>query len=211
MPKDYSNETIIVGNGPSINTHRRGALIDSFGTVIRLNRFYTHPPKAVTECTGVKTDVWATKRAYGSDIQFSKLKTVLFLLINHKHTAVQRKKLQKLATGAEFIEYPSGLLADNDRKMERYVKSNTAEVLKYTKGCGKVVPSTGLNVIAYCTQTLPYVYVTGFDLMKSGRIHYWGDDVWANWTHVSKANVYPAEQWAFSRYVEKGRVKVLHD
>ena len=211
IPTGYEKETIVVGNGPSVVEKKNGYLIDSFGTVVRMNRFCIYSGDIDPIYTGWKTDVWATKRIYNSDVDFSRLRTVLFMLINHKHSNNELDKIRKKIgeNAVNVIRYPNSLSTKYENKMRKYVEQNKEEILKYTKGSGRVCPSTGLYVLAYYLSILPRVYVTGIDLMKAGKIHYFGDDVWANWTHVSKANVHPAEKWLFEQLMETGRVCVL--
>ena len=90
----HENDIIIVGNGPSLLNNPYGAEIDSFGTIVRMNKFKLNP----VENTGIKTSIWATKRLYASDVDFKNLSYIMFMLINHRHTAQQKRLLQKRRT-----------------------------------------------------------------------------------------------------------------
>lgn len=209
---DYKNELIIIGNGPSVSNRKLGHIIDQFGTVVRLNRFYTSPPTINPSYTGTKTTIWATKRAYPSDVNLNTLKQIIFLLLNHKHTETERRKLKEIANNskAELIDFPIALQNRNIAKVKKYVSEHQTEVNRYTKGTGKVVPSSGANIVMYFLQERSYVYCHGFDLMRpGGKVHYWSEATFGEFEHVSKANVYPVEKWFFDPLIKQGKIKFL--
>lgn len=55
---NYSNETILIGNGPSVLKREMGETIDSFGTIVRFNNFEI---KDYEKYVGTRTDIWATR------------------------------------------------------------------------------------------------------------------------------------------------------
>ena len=54
---EKKSDLILVGNGPSVKSHKMGELIDSYDTVVRFNWYHID---GYEEYVGTKTDIWFT-------------------------------------------------------------------------------------------------------------------------------------------------------
>ena len=152
---------IIVGNGPSILSLKRGNLIDSFETVIRINDYVI---EGYEEYTGKKTDIWAmdTKCFDWRDRYCERWQDV--------------KEIWVIPSFAYMGRYSP--LIDIAKSLHNNVHfSDRVHALSVRLKVGDF-PSTGINVIEFAFKKFqPPFTIVGFDACKTidGKTDYWDE------------------------------------
>lgn len=186
---------MIIGNGPSILDRPLGKVIDSFDTVIRLNRFST---KEVAH-TGRKIDVWAVSKTFGTD--------------TGKENFVDWKQRPKLLIkcGAKNSNNPilRGLAKKYKCKIEQYPEEYKAEIQKEIQALRpeeETRPSTGLFIVWYYLNYLNIlkIYIHGFDHLQFGkRTHYFENRKYPKHKHI---HVEEIERKYFNKWEKEKKV-----
>jgi len=180
---------IIVGNGPSILNAKRGKLIDSFKTVIRINDYIL---KGYEEFTGTKTDIWAmdTRNFWLYDQWLDRYKTIPEIWVLPSIAYIKSHTP---------IEIQLRTLHNNF-----YVAPRTQAIaLRVKLGA---YASTGMATINYALQKFPDVKpidIIGFDHFAGEKCDYW-DKKKKVAPHNSKR-----EREFVSKLINEGRLRRL--
>ena len=183
---------LIIGNGPSVLDEPLGALIDTFGTVVRLNQFST----AEREYTGIKTDVWATRVVS----KVARLRYVNWnqrpqILINQPVEKLPLSKLRALASKYKCV--CSQVTKEFHNTIQQEVKR---------RGTPGIAASSGLVIVAYYLQVVKalWVYVHGFDhLVNHGKLHYFDNRIYPKRKLI---HIEAVERSFFDEWEQEGRI-----
>lgn len=141
----YSEEIILIGNGPSVLDGELGSVIDGFGTVVRLNNFQT---KGFEASTGQRTDIW---------------------IMNAGSCILPRE----ISCFKEVVGC-SPLFDRNSDLCSNYIDPLTIETVRseFAQFDKKKFPSTGLFALAWLLKKRPRIFILGFDHFTRSRHHY---------------------------------------
>ena len=185
------DESIVIGNAPIKD--KVGDIVDSFGTVYRINGFAT---KAHEEYFGSKMNVWVTNDKF-------------FYNILHD-ISITENDMQKIINQALAYEINKVIVSVHDTRLKKMDEINkqqkidalSHQVSKLIKGVGavrgedtvtsflikaseldrsilkkyskfqKIPPTTGFHIIAELLKTHPHIYIHGFNNFKQGYHYY---------------------------------------
>jgi hypothetical protein len=152
------SSVVLVGNGPSVQDSKLGALIDSFDEVVRFNNFKI---EGFEPFVGTKTTLWSTFFKAVEDL--NKHPKVICLCEN----AVPPESVTEVYRIPSWC-YNRTLRSVQDRS---YWKKGFAKE-------GKLIASSGLQVATFLLEvlTVKKVHLYGFDHFskdRSSQHHYW--------------------------------------
>lgn len=157
-----TNDIIIVGNGPSVLHREKGAEIDNFNKVVRINNFAID---GYEKFVGTKTNIW-TRSA--SDLVYDRCDSSFELVLWLVALPAWERRPDKIGIISELIKESESrnILVSKteiDRINEKYFQNKT-----------EVKPSTGLYTIFYFLERFSQITIHGFDFFASHttKMHY---------------------------------------
>lgn len=199
----YKDKVIVLGNSTNVKNNKYGNAINSFGTVIRTNKYQTTEYR---EYIGDKTDIWVranVRSFYRNNNDFwldhiSKINEIIICCAPH----VARDEPE------EQLEFFKNIYPNN------YVDIISYETIdKYYKDApwpNKMKwPSTGLTAIQYAIERFGKAYIHGFDFFEpwdySNPGHYYEDKA----AGFGKYHIPVLEKYCIKQYIDQGKVEFL--
>lgn len=204
LDQEFGDKVIVVGNSSNIKDTNYGAIIDKFGTVIRVNKYHV---KGYEPHTGRKTDIWvkANPRGFFRDTKewkshLAALKEIVICCAPHvaRDEAESELKYYKDKYPNNNVDMISYDLMDKYHEDAPWPNEN-----KW--------PSTGLVAIQWAIERYGKVYIHGFDFFEphdyTDPFHYY-EDCKAGY---GKYHLPILEKMCVSKYMCQGKLEFLNE
>lgn len=161
-----SKNIIVVGNGESILDEKKGSLIDSFDTVVRLGQYVLD---GYEEYTGIKTDIISTIFWKLNLERLKKSKVILSVPLDLQEQFFESKEY----ISKEYDNYRDNIIYVNEMNDIDGLKKYYTKILPEFKGIDSVNFSLGFKTFYFLEKIFPgaKIHSIGFDFFKTGW--YW--------------------------------------
>jgi hypothetical protein len=198
----HDNEVIIVGNSSNIKDTKWGAMIDKFGTVIRVNKFHT---KNYEAHTGSKTDVWvrANVRSFFRDVkewerQIGDIGEIIICCAPH---VARDESQEQLKFFDDLYEKNKVDIISYETINKYYADAPWPDEHKW--------PSTGLTAIQWAIEKYGKIFIHGFDFFEphdfSDPYHYYEDCK----AGFGRYHIPILEKMCVQKYIAAGQLEFL--
>lgn len=194
-----SKSVLIVGNGEGILEEKKGSLIDSFDTVVRLGQYVLD---GYEEYTGTKTDIISTIYWKLNLERLKNTKVILSVPLDLQEQFFESKEY----IDKEYDNYRDNIIYLNEMDDIDGLKKYYTKHLPAFKDIDRVNFSLGFKTFYFIEKLFPEskIYATGFDFFKTSW--YWNKEHNRN---NSTKHPYTWERLWYARMKREGYINEL--